>query len=84
MTKANICKTVDVANMPENVLSDFLGGALSFDRAYAMYPGPDYSINKLSPLRDKDCIDSATNDEMKIYRQRSHTKYPLFVYEGTR
>jgi hypothetical protein len=84
MTQTSVCKTVDVTKMPENVLSDFLDGALSFDKAYTMYPGPDYSIDKLSPVRNKDCIDSATNDEMKIYMQRSHTKYPLFVYEGTR
>ncbi len=35
-------KTVDVTKMPHNVLKDFLDGILTFENAYAMYPGPDY------------------------------------------
>jgi len=55
--KANICKIVDVTKMPENVLSDFLSGVLSFDRAYAMYPGP--VNNDDCAICGDDCIDSA-------------------------
>jgi len=39
-------KTVDVTNMPHNVLNDFLNGILTFENAYAMYPGPDYTITE--------------------------------------
>lgn len=39
-------KTVDVTNMPHNVLNDFLNGILTFENAYAMYPGPDYVVTE--------------------------------------
>ena len=39
-------KTVDVTKMPHSVLNDFLNGILTFENAYAMYPGPDYTTTE--------------------------------------
>jgi hypothetical protein len=39
-------KTVDVAKMPHNVLKDFLDGVLTFENAYAMYPGTDCTVTE--------------------------------------
>ena len=43
--KTGKTKTVDVTKMPHNAVKDLLSGALSFDKAYAMYPGPDYTTH---------------------------------------
>lgn len=46
-------KTIDATKMPRNVLNDFLSGVLSFDKAYAMYPGPDYVVTEEQEEEDE-------------------------------
>ena len=49
------CKTVDISLMPNNVLTDFINGKLSFEDAYKKYPsGYVLEISKVDEEVDKD------------------------------
>jgi hypothetical protein len=40
-------RTINITNMPDDYLNDYLSGRLSFDEVYSLYPGPDVNITEI-------------------------------------